>query len=356
MKYLPFLFVTIIVAGLVASFNWELTGSYERVATYIKLWEEDLVQERISQRDEQLYAKILSQVESLGARVSSDNSCVLPQIVPLHYGLVRTTGIKFCHSLEGILLRSLTSPLMMTVFFGTVFFWLLIWRREIRHGILQKELEMDLNLQKEIVNFSRQVAHDIRSPLTALKTLAGLGQGVSPDFQELLQGSVQRLQGIADDLLEAKTAISTSQEFRLQDRLRQLSQEWSLAYPEVKCLLNVEGDGVLKVDPVKLGRVLTNLYVNAVEAGSSEVRVTLEVSAAKIALLLQDNGQGVGTDVMNRVGERGFSTKIKGHGLGLSDAKSVLESWGGELQVSSPGLGGTTVSLVFPRKLFQRDS
>lgn len=324
------------------------------MSTYIKLWEEDLSQEKFSQAETPLWDKILSQITVMGARVSEDHRCWVSQVVPLHYGLVRSGEIKICHPFSGIMGQALTSPLMVSVLLILAFLWVWQSRREANHRQQTQKLEMDLQLERELVVFSRQIAHDIRSPLTALKTLAGISQGVSSDFRDLLRASVGRLQSIADELLEKKVETSTTG-FQIPVRFEVLHREWRLSYPQIDIQLRGVLQGVLHVEAAKLERILSNIVANAAEASATKIELFFDANRDRFLIEIRDNGRGFAPEVLKRLGQRGVSSKAKGHGLGLSDAIETLKNWKGSVEVR-PETHGSLITLLLPGDLFKRDA
>ena len=111
----------------------------------------------------------------------------------------------------------------------------------------------------------------------------------------------------------------------------------------------------LRCEPDKLKQLLMNLVDNAVkytEKGSITIRAWK--AQGNIVIQVQDTGIGIAKEHRERIFERfyrvdkGRSRKMGGTGLGLSIAKHVVERYGGELQVSSEGGGGSTFTARFP--------
>jgi anti-sigma regulatory factor (Ser/Thr protein kinase) len=107
------------------------------------------------------------------------------------------------------------------------------------------------------------------------------------------------------------------------------------------------------IQPTEFKRLLSNLINNSVEAmgdhGKVEVRVSCSEDRSEIKLAIQDNGKGIPSEVLERVGSRGYSfEKNQGSGLGLFHARSSVEAWGGSLDIKSKLGSGTTVTLSIP--------
>ncbi|MBE9638720.1 sensor histidine kinase [Salipiger mangrovisoli] len=103
----------------------------------------------------------------------------------------------------------------------------------------------------------------------------------------------------------------------------------------------------------RLEQVLVNLLHNAIEAvdpGQGEVTLSIERSAAEVTLRVTDNGPGISPEVLPRVAEPFFSTKIGGEGLGLGLAIcfEVVQQFGGRLDIRSNPGAGADIAVTLP--------
>jgi len=104
----------------------------------------------------------------------------------------------------------------------------------------------------------------------------------------------------------------------------------------------------VKLDAGQLQSVLLNLYNNAVDATTAgqpcEIRVQAQYrpEAQTVELSVRDHGPGIPADVLPRVFEPRFTTKKGGHGLGLSNCRTIIQNHGGTIRAeSAPGEGAT---------------
>jgi two-component system sensor histidine kinase HydH len=113
----------------------------------------------------------------------------------------------------------------------------------------------------------------------------------------------------------------------------------------------------------QLTQVLLNLIKNAMEAMPNGGRLLVKTSQrtaspllrlrpgrrpATVQVEIQDTGQGIPTDVIDRMFVPFFTTKEKGTGLGLPICQRIVEHHGGAIQVQSRPGEGTTFTLTFP--------
>ncbi|MCI5071397.1 sensor histidine kinase [bacterium] len=247
-------------------------------------------------------------------------------------------------------------------------------------SVAQKFTTNYLEVQREVEGHTQimyeraqQVAHDIRSPLTALNVVSKDLSGLPEGSRVLLRASIQRIQDIANNLvsksevytedtegidehntLESVLLLPVIEEIVSEKRHQQRSKEG------VNIVLDSEQTYGLfaKVDEHTLKRVLSNLINNSVEAfeGSGEVvvQITECLDSDEVLILVKDNGRGIPKDVLPKLGERGASFgkeahKGSGSGLGLYHAKSSIEQWGGRFIIDSEEGNGTEIQLYLPK-------
>ena len=105
--------------------------------------------------------------------------------------------------------------------------------------------------------------------------------------------------------------------------------------------------------------VFRNLLDNAIKytPDGGKVKWLLKQQDNKLHATVSDTGRGIAKEDLPHIGKRFFRTdkartrEVKGIGLGLSLVRLVVEFYGGQLKISSPGLGqGTTVEVWWPFK------
>ncbi len=223
-----------------------------------------------------------------------------------------------------------------------------------------EELKVRQAVMKALVEQSQQVAHDIRSPLTALTVIMPTVRGLPAEERELIKQAVDRIQGIAKDLLRANREYTNgpravpqqTQAISLTEVLSSIVDEKRLELtmdrPNTEiCLEFGEGVGGAQVMGAEcvLKRAFSNLLNNAIEAPLNahtpqrkvKVRVNQDASAEKIGIEVIDNGPGIPNAVINHVGhERGLSIgKPNGSGLGVFQARQAVLAAGGNLRISN---------------------
>ncbi len=190
-----------------------------------------------------------------------------------------------------------------------------------------------------------QAAHDICSPLTALKVLLARAEQMPiGDLKDMLRVTAVRIEQVAESLLAGARQVS-----------RLPLKDW-FAHKKMELDKGVEfrllADPCLRFDylvDAGLGRVLSNLVNNSIQAGASRVTLHVWRSGKEMAFAVSDDGRGFPTAVLEALEDgRSVSVGKTGNGLGLSHAQAYVGRLGGQFQVMATGLGTTIVLVRIP--------
>ena len=114
------------------------------------------------------------------------------------------------------------------------------------------------------------------------------------------------------------------------------------------------GDNLPKIniDIAQITQVFTNIISNAVEAmpEGGELKVTTAQTDSFISIALKDTGMGISKENMSKLFTPLFSTKIKGHGLGLIACQNIINAHQGKIEFESKKGQGTTFIIKLPIK------
>jgi two-component system, NtrC family, nitrogen regulation sensor histidine kinase NtrY len=200
---------------------------------------------------------------------------------------------------------------------------------------------------------ARQVAHEIKNPLTpmrlGLQHLRRVYRDRRPDFDHTLEDTAARMLAEIDRLDTIARAFSRfaapADEHQALDRVKletvvaEVIELYRLA--EEGCVVHFTAQpdavGAARADEVK--EVVVNLLENARNAGARVVDVTVGPGRIEVA----DDGSGIAPQLLPRIFEPRFSTTTSGSGLGLAIVRRLVESWGGRVEVESELGRGTRV-------------
>lgn len=200
-----------------------------------------------------------------------------------------------------------------------------------------------------------QVAHDIRSPLSALQVLT---EQKLPELEEpkriLLRDAVYQIRDIVNNLDESSFAKSTETQIAILLEHVLSERRAALNQKSISITSHFGADTYnlyIKVLPSDIKRVLTNLINNSVEAINSEkgkIDVLLNSDGKNAIITISDNGCGIPDHLLNSIFEKGFSTKESGSGLGLFHAHEIITQSHGSIAIDSKTNQGTTIRIQLP--------
>lgn len=233
--------------------------------------------------------------------------------------------------------------------------------RELRRQ--QAELERTHRIEAW-AEMARQVAHEIKNPLTPIQLNAehlrrvhhDRGRPLSPvleDCVDTILRQVALLRTIASEFSNfSSTPVVRSAPVPLSDLVEGIIAPYRDALAG-RVLFTVAVDSDLPpvlVDGVLLGRALTNLVENALHAMPVGGRVSIlgQPHDGYVRLDIRDTGVGMEPAALARAFEPYFSTKTTGTGLGLPIAKRNVELSGGTISMASTLGQGTTVTVTLP--------
>ncbi len=216
---------------------------------------------------------------------------------------------------------------------------------------LQKETEEKLfnqQVNQEKIKLATAVAHDIRSPLAALKSIAELNKKNISHY-ELLEKSIERINEIAENLLDKKTdSYLELRAHSVVEFVSQIIEEKKLEnYGKLDIKLLVNNTENAFFDPPNFKRILSNLINNSIEASSNIPCISISVSQyqKRVEIILTDKGSGIPENVIAQLGKVQISSKENGHGIGFKHAVDMLKKWKGDLKIISSSKFGTQIKI-----------
>lgn len=239
-----------------------------------------------------------------------------------------------------------------------------------------RDVTADRQRRDELAAFAGVVAHDLKSPLTAVDGyLSLLRASLSPatgadahehlatlgDYVDRAAGAATRMHLLIQGLLDYVTARDAALDVAPVD-VGTLVEEVVATYrdephpTEVELAVDVPPGSVVMADRERLRQVLDNLVGNAVKYAAPDSRPSVGVIARTVGdeLLLEvcDRGLGIPADQLTAVFEpfrRAHGGGVSGSGLGLAICHSVVTRHGGTISARRRPGGGTVIALTLPR-------
>jgi len=213
--------------------------------------------------------------------------------------------------------------------------------------------------QKAVATLAAGMAHEIKNPLTAIKTFTEHlperfdSEEFRNKFNRIVGGEVERINNIVQQLLDfSKPVPPKLQPVQIHNLLDEtldfLNNDFIKHRIEVS--KNYDGVSTIQGDPQQLKQVFLNLFLNSLQAmnGNGKLIVTTGQSDSDLSITIQDNGSGMSQEVLDHLFEPFYTTKASGTGLGLSVVKGIIGEHGGEICVASNKGKGTTVNIEIP--------
>ncbi|WP_346239529.1 HAMP domain-containing sensor histidine kinase [Niabella insulamsoli] len=211
---------------------------------------------------------------------------------------------------------------------------------------------------------ARQVAHEIKNPLTPMKlSLQYLQKAInndSPNVQQLtfnvsktLVEQIDHLSKIAADFSQFANINQVKTEvFDLHEVIQPLIVIYS-KNPEVELTWQPLSQPILVfADKTQMNRVFTNLFGNGIEAArpdiSFKMSVTEKIEGNNVYVTVTDNGVGISEEMLSKIFTPNFTTKSSGTGLGLAMCKTIIEQAGGEISFNTHVNVGTSFQIKMP--------
>jgi signal transduction histidine kinase len=212
---------------------------------------------------------------------------------------------------------------------------------------------------KQVATLAAGMAHEIRNPLTSIKTFAHSLPEKYQDavyrekFSRIMSQEVERIDLLVQRLLDfAKPASPTLQPTQLSSLISETVDlmEGALLNGRVQVRTHLSDSNEVAIDRAQIQQVLMNLLLNSKEAMRDGGTIDIETTRRNghVSLTIADSGCGISKKALGEVLDPFYSTKPNGTGLGLSIVDSIVRAHGGRIKIESEIGKGTTVRVDLP--------
>jgi signal transduction histidine kinase len=222
-------------------------------------------------------------------------------------------------------------------------------RDELAHQALARARELEL--------VGAKLSHELKNPLTAIKTLVQVAHRSSAD-----PVVAKQLDVVEREIERMSFMLQGHLGFSRPGGLEPVEVELAEVAESVMALLEGranaaavslarKGSARATVDSKRIHGALLNLVANAIDACASgcRVEIALDEDGGNVRVAIVDNGRGMAPEVVQRVGTPFFTTRECGTGLGVVLARAAFKQHGGTLEYQSAPGQGTTVLGTLPR-------
>lgn len=228
----------------------------------------------------------------------------------------------------------------------------------------KKKLEQKLITQEKLHALGQLVAgvaHEIRNPLTSIKTYIDLlpSKYEQPKFREMmikhLPSEVNRLNAIVSDLVDYARPRPPNKQQISAFELTSLWQFLHVTFEQKQIVLeeSIADNLVFFIDQQQIRQVLLNLILNAIHAleEKDERKITIYMEKEDKdtgRIMISDTGIGMNPEEQQRIFDPFYTNKEKGVGLGLTLSYKLIKENNGDIYVNSQPNQGTTFTITLP--------
>ena len=246
---------------------------------------------------------------------------------------------------------------VLTRFLDRKFFGKSIADLSVENDQMKAELEKQ-DQMKAVATLAAGMAHEIKNPLTSIKTFAEYLPEKYEDaefrdrFKRIVVDEVDRVNNIVKQLLEfakprepelSRVSINTV----LDETIELLNS--NLLSHSIRVVKNYTQDQKISADKSQLKQAFLNLFLNSIQAMPDGGTLTICTSLTtdyRLLTTISDTGEGIPAADLKRVFDPFFTTREDGTGLGLSIVHGIITQHAGKLEIKSRLKEGTTVSVI----------
>ncbi len=230
---------------------------------------------------------------------------------------------------------------------------------------LEKLTEQIVQSEKEYAwqEMARQVAHEIKNPLTPMRLSIQHYQRLlesnpevaiekTPSLMKALIEQVDNLNHIANEFSRfAQISVSKQTEFDLGNLINEVFELYA-HIDGVSVSKELADDCNINADKGQVMRMLNNLIQNAIQATKKEelrrVSIRLIKNESNYTVEVEDNGMGIAKELENKIFKPNFTTKSKGMGLGLAIVHTIVNNHNGVISFRNAENKGTVFVVELP--------
>ncbi len=240
-------------------------------------------------------------------------------------------------------------PILIAVIGIIVLFVVLLFDKTRNQAkvIIQAQNELIKKEKLSVIGeLTARISHDLRNPLGVIKLTVQaieirVNNKLDPKLDEYLpviNDAISRINhqigqvlGFVKTIPLDKKLVSISK--ILQDSIKEVT------VPKNISIILPENDFSLMADKVQLSVAFSNIISNAVDAigeGEGKIIIRAKSENSNLIIELEDSGDGIPKENLDKIFEPLFTTKQRGTGLGLSSVKAIIEAHGGTISAKSP--------------------
>ncbi len=222
---------------------------------------------------------------------------------------------------------------------------------------LNRVLRSEQAQRERYRNTLSDLAHSLKTPLAVIRGhLENKQQLTAENLAQIVDEQVSRMSAIVDHQLRRASAQVTQASHTSSVPVKPIVERLTRAMKKVYQAKNIQfthqmpDNLTFHGDEADLMELMGNLIDNACKYGRHSVTISARQQTADLALIVEDDGPGVATDVRHSILTRGAraDTATPGQGIGLAVAVDILSSYGGSIDIFRSKLGGAGFEIRIP--------
>ncbi|MGE7763853.1 sensor histidine kinase [Peribacillus sp. NPDC096540] len=226
-------------------------------------------------------------------------------------------------------------------------------------------LELNFNQQQQ---FLSDASHELKTPITVIESYSSLlkrwgmkDAAIQEEAVEAIHHEATRMKQLTEHLLQAASqtvpAADMEEKVELHSFCEQIAQTFRRTGNREVTVQSEFNEIYVMITPSKLEQVIVILLDNAMKYSELSINLIIKQQDERILISVVDQGPGISPEHLPHVFERFYrvdssrTRKTGGNGLGLSIARSLVESFEGSLEIQSELGVGTTVTIILSHQI-----
>ena len=218
-----------------------------------------------------------------------------------------------------------------------------------------KEISKQQDVHKAIFNIS----HEIKNPIAVCKGYLDMYDENNIEdamrYIPIIKEEINRTLVLLEDFLSLNKLKVKKEILDINLLLEEVIKSMNLLITnnKINFINNITSEEIyINGDYNRLTQVFINIITNSIEAlenkKNAQIKIWTEFNDDKIIIKIKDNGKGIKKELLNKIKEPFFTTKIKGSGLGVSLSNEIVKAHNGELIYKSEENKYTVVEIILP--------
>lgn len=213
----------------------------------------------------------------------------------------------------------------------------------------------EYEISKNDNNMLFLVAHEVKNPIAVCKGYLDMLDVSNKDkinkYLPIIKSEMNRALTIMDDFLDLKRLVVNKDIMDLNLLLEdvKITMNSILETKKIKLEIgNLDDELIINGDYDRLKQVFVNIIKNSCEANCKAISISTKVRKDLLEIVITDDGDGISSKDLKRIGQTFYTTKVKGTGIGVSMSKEIIKLHDGTITYDSVLGKETKVNINIP--------